>query len=238
MFIDIYRQVHKDLSRNNRREVVRLSVSILSKFENQKKFTKTESDLIKKIDNFIIRSHYEDDMVPTRNEILDWCSKSYESKLHMTAAQNFVMDATKQSASEKAQLKFMEQRGFPMEKMSSSGTNSLRFGNNSNSLVVVKIEGETSRSFDYMRKYVDITEYFFGKVCFSQGGHQNSVKSELVNFLKSANDYLKNNLNSNLVFTALVDGDSLTQENLNEYQKYTSKNVRLMNSDSYLPFEI
>jgi len=238
MFYNIYKQVIKDLTRRSRKDLCELSKSILIKAENLHNLTKKEKDLIKKIDNFILRSQYEDDSVPTRNEILDWCSKLFESKLHMTAAQNFVMDATKQSASEKAQLKCMEARGYKMEKMPASGKNSIRFNEESDSLVGVKVEGETSRSFDYKRTYLEFTEYFFGKVCFFQGGHQNAVKSELVKFLKSGNKYFKANPNSNLVFTALVDGDSVTEEDLNEYKKYTSKRVRLVNCDSYQPFEL
>jgi hypothetical protein len=238
MFFNIYKQVLKDLTRRNRKKLCELSKSILMKGENSQRLSKKEKELIKKIDNFILRAHFEDDTNWTRYKILDLCSKIYDSELQQLAAHNFVMDATKQSASEKAQLECMESRGYKMEKMSVSGENSLRFSETSNSLVHVKVEGETSRSFDYKRVYLDFTEYFFGKVCFSQGGHQNSVKSELVNFLKSSIEYLKNNPNSNLVFTALVDGDSLTEENLKEYQKYTSKRVRLVNCDSYQPFEL
>jgi hypothetical protein len=237
MFIDIYGQILKGLTRTNRRNLCDTAKSILHKGTNYK-LTKKELDLIKKIDNFIIRSHFEDDSTWDRNEILILCSKLYEDKTYKLAAQSFVMAATKQSASEKAQLKCMENRGYKMKKMFSSKENSLRFNEKSTSLVKVKIEGVTSRSFDYERNYSHITEYFLGKVVFSQGGHQNGVKSEIVDFLRRGINYHKNNPNSNIIFTALVDGDSLTEKDLKNYEKYTSKKVRLMNSDSYLPFGI
>ena len=48
--------------------------------------------------------------------------------------------------------------------------------------------------------------------------------------------YLQENPDSMLIFTALVDGDSLTNDDYENYKKYTSEKVRLMNCDNYEQF--
>ena len=235
MFNDTYKSIIKELTRKSRRELQRLSVSILKKGLHSK-LTKTEKELINKIDNFIGRSYFEKGFEWTTKEILELCTELLTCKKCQMSAQQFVKDATKQSASEKAQIAHMKLRGFEIFKMSASGKNSIRFNEKSNILVPDKIEGETSRSFDYVRKYDGVTEYFLGKVVFSQGGHQNGVKSEVIDFLVRSKKYLQENPDSMLIFTALVDGDSLTNDDYENYKKYTSKKVRLMNCDNYEQF--
>ena len=68
------------------------------------------------------------------------------------------------------------------------------------------------------------------------GGKYFYTISEIVNFLIRSNSYLVNNSESNLIFTALVDGGSLRKKDINEYKKYTSKKVRLMSCDNYKPY--
>jgi hypothetical protein len=235
MFNDTYKSIVKELTRKSRRELQRLSVSILKK-GLYSKLTKTEKELINKIDNFIGRSYFEGGFEWTTKEILELCTELLTCKKCQMSAQQFVKDATKQSASEKAQIEHMKLRGFEISKMPASGKNSIRFNEKSNILVPDKIEGETSRSFDYVRKYDGITEYFLGKVVFSQGGHQNGVKSEIIDFLIRSKKYLQENPDSMLIFTALVDGDSLTNDDYENYKKYTSEKVRLMNCDNYGQF--
>ena len=235
MFNDTYKSIIKELTRKSRRELQRLSVYNLKKGLHSK-LTKTENELINKINNFIGRSYFEKDFEWTTKEILELCTELLTCKKCQMSAQQFVKDATKQSASEKAQIAHMKLRGFEIFKMSASGKNSIRFNEKSNILVPDKIEGETSRSFDYVRKYDGITEYFLGKVVFSQGGHQNGVKSEVIDFLVRSKKYLQENPDSMLIFTALVDGDSLTNDDYENYKKYTSEKVRLMNCDNYEQF--
>ena len=192
MFNDTYKSIIKELTRKSRRELQRLSVSILKKGLHSK-LTKTEKELINKINNFIGRSYFEKDFEWTTKEILELCTELLTCKKCQMSAQQFVKDATKQSASEKTQIAHMKLRGFEIFKMSASGKNSIRFNEKSNILVPDKIEGETSRSFDYVRKYDGVTEYFLGKVVFSQGGHQNGVKSEVIDFLVRSKKYLQEN---------------------------------------------
>jgi len=52
MFNDTYKSIIKELTRKSRRELQRLSVSILKKGLHSK-LTKTEKELINKINNFI-----------------------------------------------------------------------------------------------------------------------------------------------------------------------------------------
>jgi hypothetical protein len=235
MFNTTYKSIVEELTKQSRKELQRLSVSILKK-GILSKLTKTEKELISKINNFIGRSYFEEGFEWTTKEILELCTELLTCKKCQILAQQFIKDATKQSASEKAQIKHMELKSFKISKMSASGKNSIRFNEDSSKLVSDKIEGITSRSFDYIRKYDNFTEYFLGKVVFSQGGHQNGVKSEIVDFLIRAKKYLQVNPNSNLIFTALVDGDSLTNDDYENYKKYTSKKVRLMSCDNYEKF--
>jgi predicted nucleic-acid-binding protein len=235
MFNDTYKSIIEELTRKSRRELQRLSVSILKK-GLVSNLTKSERELINKIDNFIGRSYFEEGFEWSTKEILEVCSELLNCKKNQILAQQFIKDATKQSASEKAQIKHMELRTFKISKMSASGKNSIRFNEESNKLVSNKIEGITSRSFDYVRTYDNITEYFLGKVVFSQGGHQNGVKSEIIDFLIRSKKYLETNPNSNLIFTALVDGNSLTNDDCENYKKYTTEKVRLMNCDNYQQF--
>jgi hypothetical protein len=235
MFNSTHQKILENLTHNSREEMVRLSLSILKKIKDEYPwYSEDEEALIHKIDSFIFRSHFK--FEHSFGEILLDCSKSLTCKLCERASQPFVKDATRQSASEKAQMEHMMERGFPLSKMTSSGQFCVRFNESSQNFTSIKIEGKTSRSFDYKRTYDGITEYFLGKVVFSQGGHQNTVKSEIVDFLTRANLYLNNNVNSSYIFTALIDGDSLTKNDIKEYQKYCNHNVRLCNSDTYQPY--
>jgi hypothetical protein len=234
MFNTVYTEIKKNLTRGNRRELHRLAVSLKKKGISGK-LTKDERELLKKIDNHIERNHYESNI--DREMIIDWLSRLNESPIYEFAAQQFVKDALKQSASEKAQIKCMEENGHPMNKMSASGKKSLRFDKESNSLIPTKTEGVTSRSFDYKREYDGFIEYLTGKVSFGQGGGQSNMKDEIVNFLKRSNKFLSQNPNSNFVFTALVDGDALTEKDKENYKTFTSDRVRLMSCDNYTPYE-
>lgn len=233
MFKSTYNKIKEFTTRNNRREMYRLSISIKEKGVNGK-LSRKERDLIKKIDSHIERSHYDSNI--TREKILNWLSKIFNDELCEFACQHFVKDATKMTISERAQIEHMKSRSFEMSKLPASGKNSLRFDENSLNIISTKIEGITSRSFDYKREYSGMVEYFTGKVTFGQGGAQNNMKEEIVNFLKKSNNFLVQNPNSNFVFTALVDGDALTENDLLSFQKYTSERVRLMNSDNYTPY--
>jgi hypothetical protein len=234
MFITTYKEIIKNLTRQNRRTNVRLANSIIEKQLNGKKLTKKELELKTKIENWFERSFLESDY--TVSELLFDIANSLTNRDCEVKSQQFVINATRQSASEKSQLEHMKLRGYQMIKMPASGKNSLRFSQNSFGLVSNKTEGETSRSFDYKRKYDGIVEFLTGKVTFGQGGGQNGTKSEIVDFLRRANVFLKKNTDSNMVFTALVDGDSFTSEDFLEFAKFTSNRVRLMSSDNYVPF--
>jgi hypothetical protein len=234
MFNNTYKKIHENLTRENRREMKRLADSILKKGLKSLKLTKKEGDLLEKMTNWINRSYFDFDY--TLEELLFDCSNSLTDRQSQKFSQYFVVDATRQGSSEKAQMKHMENRGFEMKKLKASGKDSLRFDEQSCKLVPVKIEGVTSRSFDYVREYNGIIEYFTGKVTFGQGGGQNGMKTEIVDFLNRAQKFFEQNPDCDFVFTALVDGNSLTDEEREEYKKYTSNKVRLMNCDTYEPY--
>jgi len=226
-FDELYKDLFSEWTRRNRREAERLSKSIREKLENGKKLTKDENDLYYKVKMYCERQSFAQEAIL---EILKRISDSDYDAGH------FAKDPSKQNISEAAQKKYMGLRSYEIEKLSSSGKDSLRFCSQNKTLVAKKVEGGTSRSFDYIRKYDQTVEYFLGKVCWGQGGHQNTVKNEIVRFLKSANKFLENNPDSNMVFTALVDGDAITEENVKEYRQYTNSKVRFFNSHEYVPF--
>jgi hypothetical protein len=234
MFNTTYKKILENLTRENRREMKRLADSILKKGLRSPKLIKKEKELLEKMSNWINRSYFDFDY--TLEELLFDCSNSLTDRQAQKSSQQFVVNATRQSASEKAQMEHMKNRGFEINKLKASGEDSLRFDEQSYKLVPVKIEGVTSRSLDYKREYNGIIEYFTGKVTFGEGGGQNGMKTEIVDFLKRAVKFLEQNLDCNFVFTALVDGDALTDEEREEYKKYTSNKVRLMNCDTYEPY--
>jgi uncharacterized protein YdaT len=235
MFITTYKEIIKNLTRQNRREMSRIANSIIKKGGlDSKNLTEKERKLKVKLENWFERSFLESDY--TISELLFDCANCLTNRDCEIKSQQFVINATRQSASEKAQLEYMASRGYLMSKIPGSGKNSIRFNQDSSMLIPNKLEGETSRSFDYKRDYNGITELFTGKVTFGQGGSQNGTKSEIVDFLRRSNVFLKNNPDLNMVFTALVDGDSFTSEDFLEFGKFTSNRVRLMSSDNYVPY--
>lgn len=233
-FQELYKELFAEWTQRNRQEVKQLVSSILKKNELGQKLNKDEESLYYKVQMFLQRACFSQDEIDEQNLTVLGVLKQL-SENHIIATY-FAKDAAKQNISEAAQKKHMSLKGFEIEKLSASGQNSLRFGPQNETIVPKKVEGLTSRSFDFVRQYGETVEYFLGKVCWGQGGHQNSVKDEIVKFLKSANQYLVNNPDSNMVFTALVDGDAVTQENVEEYRKYTSSRVRFFNSDDYEPY--
>jgi len=228
-FTTIYNETLKELTQNNRIEIRKLAKSILQKQTSYEDRTKKEYDLLLKIQNWINRSFFEFEV--TIQEILELCVN--EDKQSQITYQQFVKDAIRQSASEKAQLKAITEQGFDIRKLRASGKESLRFTLNNQSFTSVKIKGETSHSFDYLITHETHQEYCMGKVTFSQGGHQDTVKDEIIDFLKRANQYIQHNPNSNYKFTALIDGDSLLDKDIKIMKKYTNDRVRLMNCDNY-----
>ena len=233
-FQELYNELFIEWTQRNRREVRILAGSILKKNALRQKLNKDEESLYYKVQMFIQRACFSQDDIDEENLTVNGVLKQILE--NSFTATTFAKDPTKQNISESAQKKHLSLKGFEIEKLSASGQNSLRFGPKNETIVPKKVEGLTSRSFDFIRQYGETVEYFLGKVCWGQGGHQNSVKDEIVKFLKSANQYLENNPNSNMVFTALVDGDAVTQENVEVYRKYTSSRVRFFNSDEYVPF--
>lgn len=235
IFQELYNELFSEWTRRNRREVMRLSESIQKKLKNGVRLSEDEKSLYYKVQMWFERASFTQEEIDEQNLSVSEILKQILESLII--AQQFAKDAAKQNISETAQKKFMELRGFELEKLSPLGKNSIRFCSQNKTLVSKKVEGGTSRSFDYFRKYGQIIEYFLGKVCWGQGGHQNSVKDEIVKFLKSANKFLENNPeDSDTVFTVLVDGDTITENNLKEYRKYTNSRVRIFSSDTYVPY--
>jgi hypothetical protein len=227
-FKNVYLSVYEEMSTKNIQITKKIAHTILKK--ECAKLNSEEKKLYEKIKNFLERNFLNKkyDVTNILNLLI---SNSKESELIIC---NFSKDVTKQNISEKVQLKVMSLNGVNMKKMSSSGKSSLRFSENNSSLVDKKSEGLTSRSFDYkIIKKTGSVEYVLGKVCNHQGGHQNSVKDEIIKFLRSANEYIIKNPNTQESFLALIDGDSFTVSDYEKFSRYTCGRVRVLNSDNY-----
>jgi hypothetical protein len=187
--------------------------------------TDPQKKLLVKIENYIKR-HYLDKTV---NDVL----VDITSNQNTYAVIQFSIEITRQNISEKVQVKHLKDKGFKITKMGNASAP--RFSKDSTKLTYEKMEGETSRSFDYkVEKENGYIDYGLGKTTFSQGGGQNSSKSEIVQFLNSALKYCESNPDEKVSFFVLIDGDSYTKEDLLGFSKHTSEKVRVCNSDNYL----
>jgi hypothetical protein len=187
--------------------------------------TEKQKNLLVKIENYI-KKHYLDKSV---NDVLI----DITSTENTYAIVQFAIEITRQNISEKVQVEHLKSKGFNITKMGNASAP--RFSEDSTKLTYKKMEGETSRSFDYKveNRYID---YGLGKTTFSQGGGQNGSKSEIVQFLKSALKYCESNPDEKVSFFVLIDGDSYTKEDLLGFLKHTSEKVRVYNSDNYIPY--
>jgi len=220
---DRYWITHKLKVKENQKNVVKWSQEILDNGGIGK--TKRQKELLVKIENYIKRN-YLDKVV---NDVL----VDITTFKNTYAIVQFAIEITRQNISEKVQVEHLKSKGFKINKMGNASAP--RFSKDSTKLTYKKMEGETSRSFDYkVEKENGYIDYGLGKTTFSQGGGQNSTKSEIVQFLNSALKYCESNPDEKISFFALIDGDSYTKEDLLGFSKHTSEKVRVCNSDTYL----
>jgi hypothetical protein len=220
---DRYWITHKLKVKENQKNVVKWSQEILNNGGIGK--TKPQKELLVKIENYIKRN-YLDKVV--NDVLLDIITVK-----NTYAIVQFAIEITRQNISEKVQVEHLKSKGFNITKMGNASAP--RFSKDSTKLTYKKMEGETSRSFDYkVEKENGYIDYGLGKTTFSQGGGQNSAKSEIVQFLNSALKYCESNPDEKVLFFALIDGDSYTKEDLLGFSKHTSEKVRVCNSDTYL----
>jgi hypothetical protein len=220
---DRYWATHKLYVKDNQKNVVKWAQEILNNGGIGK--TKRQKELLVKIENYIKRN-YLDKAV---NDVL----VDITTNQNTYAVVQFSIEITRQNISEKVQVEHLKNKGFKITKMGNASAP--RFSKDSKKLTHEKMEGETSRSFDYkVEKENGHVDYGLGKTTFSQGGGQNSAKSEIVQFLNSALKYCEANPDEKISFFALIDGDSYTKEDLSGFLKHTSEKVRVCNSDTYL----
>ena len=229
-FENTYTKIYEEMSDSNRISARKTSKLILDKIQKREQLDSTEKQFYVKVENFIKRNFLQSKF--TIIELLELCSSDSNESIIILC--NFVKDVTKQNISEKTQIKVMSSNGVNIKKMSSNGKNSLRFSENNSNLTQIKSEGLTSRSFDYkILKKDGSVEYVLGKVCNHQGGHQNSVKDEIIKFLKSANEYILKNPKTSESFLALLDGNSFTDSDYKKFYDYTCGRIRVMSCNNY-----
>jgi hypothetical protein len=219
---DRYWATHKLYVNVNKKNVVKWANQILQKGLNSK--TDEHKKLISKIENWIKKS-YSDKTI--ENILSDIANKNSEYVIDI-----FAKEITRQNISEKVQKEHLTDKGFTVVKLSASC--GPRFTKNKKELTTKKQEGLTSRSFDFqINRDNSWVDYVLGKTTFSQGGGQNSAKSEIVQFLEAAQVYCDANPNSKIRFIVLIDGDSYTEKDLKKFNQYENDRVKVFNSDTY-----
>ena len=219
-----YWVTHKLKVNENKKNVIKWANEILQKGLNTK--VRRHKELISKIENWI-KKYYSDKTV--ENILSDIVSKNSNSEYSVNI---FAIEITRQNISEKVQKEHLTDRGFSVVKLSPSC--GPRFTKNKKELTTKKQEGLTSRSFDFqINRENSWVDYVFGKTTFSQGGGQNGSKSEIVQFLETAQIYCDINPDSKTRFIVLIDGDSYTEKDLKEFSQYENDRVKVFNSDTY-----
>jgi hypothetical protein len=218
---DRYWTVHKEMVLSNKTNVVIWAKEILQR--NLISKVKRHVELTQKIENWIKKYYSEKNLVDVLNSIVS--GDEYSISI-------FAIEITRQNISEKVQKKHLEEKGYKVKKLNAS--KGPRFSKDKLSIVFKKSEGLTSRSFDYqIDKNQGWVDYVLGKTTFNQGGGQNGAKTEIVQFLTAANQFCIANPNTKILFTALLDGDSYTKEDFEQYSQYCSERVRVFTSDTY-----
>jgi len=219
---DRYWFTHKLMVKDNQKNVLKWSQEILNNEGIGK--TKRQKELLVKIENYIKKNYLD----KTVNDVL----VDITSNKNTYAVVQFAIEITRQNISEKVQKEHLTNKGFTVVKLSASC--GPRFTKNKKELTTKKQEGLTSRSFDFqINRDNSWVDYVLGKTTFSQGGGQNSAKSEIVQFLEAAQVYCDANPNSKIRFIVLIDGDSYTEKDLKKFNQYENDRVKVFNSDTY-----
>lgn len=147
--------------------------------------------------------------------------------LSKVAASVLAISAEKQSIAEKAQIGYLKERGLPVVKLASTGSDSVRL-----------LRGDLCYG---LGKHVDATkaidcvcghDFLYLKWTKEQGGAQDNQASDVIDFLKKAKRYV-NKHDDSVRFIAIVDGDFYDEKKVNILNKFTNERVLVRTSDTY-----
>lgn len=142
----------------------------------------------------------------------------------------FIKDTGKQNVYEKLQFNILKNLyGKNINKIPSTGKNSKFINENK-----ISNKQETStKSLDFIENYNGLMIYYFGKYTKDTvGGAQDNQASDALSFLKDAYNYT-NNINDNLRFVLLCDGDYYKSEKFkNLANPYLTNKVKLHDINS------
>lgn len=148
------------------------------------------------------------------------------------AASAFAKSANRQRTAEKAQLRYLqEERAVRIERLPSSGHNSIRL--NDGELVFGNVPKTISstKTFDAVSKNGHTTDYVFVKYTCGYGGAQDNQAMDAVLFLEAAHDYVALH-DDNVRFVAILDGDYYTRH-WDVFKEFHTDRVLVETSDTY-----
>ena len=148
------------------------------------------------------------------------------------AASVFAKSASRQRTAEKAQLEYMQYiRGIRVEKLPSSGYNSLRLqGGEIVKGNVPKTVGST-KTFDAVSDNHHTVDYIYQKFTNGFGGAQDNQAMDAVRFLESAHEYVETH-DDNVRFVAILDGSYYTRH-WNVFKSFRTNRILVETSDTY-----
>ena len=197
-FIEYYLEFKKEMNVKNIQNVIKTAKQHIDLKKN-----KDIKDLIEKIENH--KNRYSLD-----NEIS--CLIELIVK-HDFVASFFAKEAGRQNASEKAQLKFLKERGIILENLPNSKTTGK------------SIKG-VAKTLDFKSiKYPN--RYFIAKVCMGNGGSQDGTFNEVRDALKNAI------LGEGEELYALIDGTRFHETAIKELEKLETTTIKITNCDKY-----
>ena len=221
MFTEFFEKRNRKLSRENIDIVKQLAETILSGeiLKGKRKFPcKEQRDLQRKVENHINRYNLVESPLSVIEQIIE----------NDLVASLFAKSPTQQNLSEVLQVEYALSRGFVLKKLPAGGEDALRLYNGQ-FVWGTDCGGKASKSIDFE---CDGT-FICAKVTNGQGGGQDSVKREILDFLKQANLYNDHWHRHEKKFTVLADGNYYTERVLDEFNPFLTDNIRVMNSDNF-----
>ncbi len=148
------------------------------------------------------------------------------------AASTFAKSASRQRTAERGQLEYMQyERGVRIERMPSSGYNSLRLQEGE------LVKGNMPKTINSTKTMYAISDnhhtvdYIYQKFTDGFGGAQDNQAMDAIRFLEAAEEYVETH-NDRIRFVAILDG-SYYVRHWDVFTNFRSNRVMVETSDSY-----
>ena len=143
----------------------------------------------------------------------------------------FAKDPLKQNLAEKLQLEILSKTN-KIEKLSSNGENAKYLSNGelltnlSNKPII-----NSTKSLDFYDSSTNT--YYYCKYINEDGGAQDNQYDDSKKFILNVNLYYKNNINSNIKFILLIDGNYFNQNRKKELNNLVEEKIKLRIMSSF-----